>query len=113
MGLRESVQQAVESSKLEPRDRPAADLALTYAASIDDTGGECPECERHGGDLAKLGPLLLVALEALRMTPRARAAATKAVTNDKPAANQLDQLADRRLRRGQTADLDAAAEGSH
>lgn len=86
-----------------------AALALTYAAQIDDTGGECEECGRHGGDLTKLGPALLAALDALLLTPRARAAAKKAVSSDQPAANQLDVLATRRARKGRAEDLDAAA----
>lgn len=103
-----SVQEAAKAGGIGPRDRAALDLALSYAASIDDTDRECEQCGRHGGDLAKLGPALLAALEALRMTPRARAAATKAVTSDKPAANPLDQLAGRRARRGRPEDLDTA-----
>jgi hypothetical protein len=102
MSLRVSVQTALDAQPPESRDAAAAELALTYAGAID-----------SGGDMSKLGPPLLAALESLRMTPRARAAATKAVNDDKPAANPLDQLAGRRARRGRTPDLDAAAEGSH
>lgn len=52
-----------------PADKGTAALALHYAAAIDD-----------GGDLEKLGPLLLNALSAMLMTPAARAAAVKGVT---------------------------------
>jgi hypothetical protein len=103
-----SVKSAVEAGGIDLRDQAAVDLALTYAAAIDDVGGECPDCGRHGADLAKLGPALLAALEALHMSPRARAAVKKAVTDDKPAANPLDQLADRRAGRGRPQAVDTA-----
>jgi hypothetical protein len=78
----------------DPRDRATADLALVYAREIDE-----------GGDLTKLGPALLAALEALQLSPRAR----KAVKiDDKPAVNPLDQLAAARARKGGAASLDAA-----
>lgn len=96
MGLRESVQASV-SAIAEPRDQAAVDLALTYAAEID--SGE--------GDLTKLGPALLAALEALGLTPRAR----KAVKSDgqQPGANPLDQLAERRAGRGRPQAVDTVA----
>lgn len=97
MALREEVKAALDAEPPSARDRGAANLALTYATQIDD-----------GGDLAKLGPALLASLEALLLSPRARAA-VKAVSDDKPAANPLDQLAGRRARRGRTEDLDAPA----
>lgn len=112
MSLRESLHRGLNAAKVAEQDQPLADLALTYADSLDDTKGECETCGRHGGDLSKLGPALLVALEALHMSPRARAAVKKAVTDDKPAANPLDQLSERRSRRGRTEDLDPAATGS-
>ncbi|HEV8568704.1 MAG TPA: hypothetical protein VGQ92_16770 [Actinoplanes sp.] len=98
MSLRESVDAALGAGPIGPVDRAAADLALTYAGEID-----------AGGDLTKLGPALLTALEALHMSPRARAAAKKAVTDDKPVANPLDQLAAARTRKSRAADLDATA----
>jgi hypothetical protein len=79
-------------------DAAAAELALTYAQQIDE-----------GADLSKLGPALLACLDALLMSPRARAAAKKAVTTSEPAANPLDQLAAARSRRGRTPAVDAAA----
>jgi hypothetical protein len=78
----------------DPRDRATADLALVYAREIDD-----------GGDLAKLGPALLSALEALQLSPRARKAVK---TDDRPAGNPLDQLAAARARKSGTSNLDAA-----
>lgn len=90
-----------ESLASEPNgsvDAAARELALTYAQQIDE-----------GADLSKLGPALLACLEALLMSPRARAAAKKAVTSDQPAANPLDQLAERRAGRGRPEAVDAAA----
>lgn len=97
MGLRKSVSTSV-SAIADIRDQAAIDLALTYAERIDDDG-----------DLAKLGPALLAVLDALLLSPRARAAAKKAVTTSEPTANPLDDLAGRRARRGRPADLDATA----
>lgn len=71
---------------------------MVYARQIED-----------GGDLAKLGPPLLAAMEALHLTPRARAAAKKAVTIREPAASPLDELAGRRAGKGRAAPVDAAA----
>lgn len=90
------VQAALDAHPIEPRDAAAAELALTYARDID-----------AGGDLTKLGPALLASLEALGLTPRAR----KAVKADgqQPAANPLDQLAERRAGRGRPQGVDAAA----
>lgn len=85
------------------KDAAVAALALTYARQID--AGE--------GDLAKLGPPLLAALEALHLSPRARATASRGIKPDaKPVANPLDQLAARRAGKSRAPDLDAAAAGS-
>lgn len=76
------------------QDQAVVELALTYARDID-----------GGGDLTKLGPALLAALEALQLSPRAR----KAVKiDDKPAVNPLDQLAERRAGKSRGADSHAA-----
>jgi hypothetical protein len=111
MSVREEVEAALDHEPVSARDRATATLALTYAAAID--GHEpCEECGCHGcGDLAKLGPALLACLEALLMSPRARAAAKKAVTTSEPAANPLDQLAGRRARKSRAATVDPAVEG--
>lgn len=98
MSLREEVEAALAAQPVEARDAAAAELALRYAADID-----------MGMDLGKLGPLLLACLESLLMSPRARAAAKKAVTSEQPAANPLDQLAQRRAGRGRPQAVDAAA----
>lgn len=109
MSVSESVRAALDATEVDPRDQAAADLALTYAERIDGKV-RCQDCDGPvGADLTKLGPALLAALESLLMSPRARAAAKKAVTTSEPAANPLDDLAGRRARKGRTADLDAAA----
>lgn len=81
-------------SGVDDRDRAVAELALTYARDID-----------GGGDLAKLGPALLAALEALQLSPRARKVVK---ADDQPAISKLDQLAERRRARSAPA-VDAAA----
>lgn len=96
--LTQVVAEALAAAAVDPRDAAAAELARTYAADID-----------AGGDLVKLGPLLLATLEALLLSPRARNAAKKAVTNGQPAASRLDQLAARRAGRGRPQGVDTAA----
>jgi hypothetical protein len=96
MSLRESVQAALDAKPPESKDQAVADLALTYAENVD-----------GGGDLSKLGPPLLAALEALHMSPRARTG--KASTDDKPGTSPLDELRKRRARKSDPKDLDAAA----
>jgi len=93
--LAAAVKDALAARRVGAQDRAAAELALTYAAAID-----------AGGDLAKIGPALLSALEALQMSPRARAAGRKAGTGERPAANPLDQLAARRARKRPPKALD-------
>jgi len=89
---------ALAAAPIEPRDAATAELARTYARAID-----------RGADLTKVGPALLAALEALGMSPRARSAVRKAATDDKPSANPLDQLAERRLRLRPAAPVDTPA----
>jgi hypothetical protein len=98
MSVSEEVKAALDHEPVAARDRATATLALTYAAAIDD-----------GADLSKLGPALLACLESLLMSPRARAAAKKAVITSEPAANPLDALAERRSRKSRAEDLDATA----
>jgi hypothetical protein len=86
----------VETPK--PQDAAVAALALTYARRIDE-----------GEDLTKLGPSLLGALEALQMSPRARAAAQKGMTNGRPTDSRLDELRKRRARKHAAEAGDAAA----
>jgi hypothetical protein len=76
-----------------PRDAAVAALALTYAQAI-----------VAGGDLSKIGPALLAALEALQMSPRARGVKK----DDKPAPSPLDEIRDRRARKNRGADRNSA-----
>lgn len=92
------IREVIDAEPPAAQDAAVVELALTYACGID-----------AGGDLSKLGPALLACLEALHMSPRARNAARKAVTDDKPVANPLDQLAGRRARRGRAEGVDATA----
>lgn len=87
--LADVVQKALDSLDVDDRDQGAAELALTYARDID-----------AGGELTKLGPALLACLDALHMTPRARAAVRKAaeVTGAQP-ASPLDELQQQRRKR--------------
>lgn len=105
MGYRRagSLEQAVRSSlTAKPpaaSDRAVAELALRVAQAIDSDGAD-----------PKLAAALLAALEALQMSPRARAAAHRGEVKDVPAvANQLDQLAAKRARRRRTAPVDPGA----
>lgn len=80
-------------------DVATAELALVLAIAIDADGAD-----------PRLSTALLAALEALQMSPRARAQAHRGGVNDgKPTGNPLDQLAAARARKGRAADLDAAA----
>lgn len=83
-----------ELEPLDTRDRAVADLALKYAAAIDD-----PEAwaDKQRDPLAELGAKLLTALTALQMTPAARASAMKAAPG--PSASPLDELRRKRAER--------------
>lgn len=98
-----AVRRALAELTIAPADKAAAELALTYARRIDgirDDGGELVP-----GDLSKLGPPLLAVLEALGMTPRARAAQVKGAKDerqpepDRKPVNPLDELRQRREQR--------------
>lgn len=79
-------------------DSAAVELALKYAAELD-----------AGGDLVRVGPLLLSALEALQLTPRSRAAKG----GDDVGANPLDELRARRSARiNNTSAVDTATAGT-
>jgi hypothetical protein len=87
-GLLGALEEALGAAVAEPVDAGTIELARAYAGEID-----------SGGDLVKLGPLLLAALVQLRMTPAARMAVLKGgVTGDKP-ASKLDELRARRARK--------------
>lgn len=74
---------ALLAVEIELQDSAVSALALTYAQEID-----------GGAPLEKLGPPLLAALEALRMSPRSRAAAMKgAEKDDNPVASLRSKYA--------------------
>ena len=82
---------------LEPidvRDRATADLALAYAAGIDDP---MDWGDRQRDPLAELGPKLLACLTALGMTPQARKSATTPAA-ERP-SSPLDDLRRKRAER--------------
>lgn len=81
-------------------DYPLMEMVLKYAKTID-----------QGGDLQKLGPGYLNGLEALLLSPRARAAAMRGAKTGgtTPGASKLDELRARRSRKSGAADLDAAS----
>lgn len=85
MTLSETVAEALTSVDTDGVDQAAARLAETYAEQID-----------NGGDLSKLGPGLLAALESLGMTPRARRNAMKGASGVR---SPLDELRQRRADR--------------
>ena len=96
--LESSVRAALDERTSDPKDRAAEELAVTYAREID-----------LGGDVAKVGPALLACLTALLLTPAARASAMKGGTSDNKPTRRLDELHQRRARKGRAADLDSAA----
>ena len=94
MALVESVTAGLaELEPLDVRDQAVADLALKYAAAIDDDEGWK---DRLRDPLAELGPKLLAALTSLQMTPAARSAAVKGAKTDAPKRSPLDELRARR-----------------
>ena len=97
--LEASLREVGRQHEFSEMDLPLIELALSYAFAIDE-----------GGDLQKLGPPLLGALEALHLSPRARAAAMKGAKTNAPVSsgNPLDELRDRRARKSRAAHLDAA-----
>lgn len=94
MSLTDALDQALSEADHGNIDAAAVRLARTYAEQLDDATG----------DLAKIGPRLLDCLEALNLTPRARAKIMKGDANDGQPANPLDELRDRRKRRAATID---------
>lgn len=86
------------SAAAQGRDVGAVRLALLYAAALDHDGEPCERCGSPPPELVKLGPLLLAALEALCLTPRARSAPGAAPAGPAP-VSPLDQLRAERDRR--------------
>lgn len=103
----EALNDALAAVQLKPGDAAAVALARAYAAELDVK--TCPECDR-GGDLAKVGPLLLAVLTALGMTPAARKAVTgKGGTDASSGPSPMDELRQRRANRKRAASaVDAA-----
>ncbi len=88
-GLAGTLDACFDREPYQPKDSAVADLAMMYAEQID-----------QGGDIIRLGPLFLNALEALHMSPRARAVAKKGMKQNEPSAaasrDPIDELAKRR-----------------
>lgn len=96
--LEEAVRDALAVKPPNGEDAAIGELALLYARQIDE-----------GGVAEKLGPALLAALEALQMSPRARATVQKGAGDVRPGDGALDQLAQRRARKSDPPALDATA----
>lgn len=128
------VEQALRAVALVDQDAGTEALALHYAELIDDAAPAAkyaaalewlagvdvaPEDAKHVRAIttalarhsvaSDLGPKLLATLDALGLTPKARSAVSKGVSDDKPAANPLDELANARARKGRAESLDASA----
>jgi hypothetical protein len=91
MALSDSVDAALTEATTEAQDGGTVMLARYLAAAIDEAPDPIAALER-------LGPKLLAVLEALGMSPRARATAAKGATGG-PVGNPLDELRARRHRR--------------
>ncbi|MDM4721147.1 hypothetical protein QTQ03_16640 [Micromonospora sp. WMMA1363] len=103
--LEQSVRDALAArpvTEVDQRDTATAELALTYARDIDNGAAE----------LSKIGPPLLAALEALRLSPRARATGKGAKSDEPGNAGRLDELRARRARKSRTTPVDTAAGGA-
>lgn len=101
--VEEALRRALLEEEPARRDLATVELAMRYARAIDKGAGD-PMV------LAKVGPPLMVALEALHMSPRSRAVKAKGGVEgaaETPApVNPLDELANARARKGRTADMD-------
>jgi len=87
--LTAAVVDALAAVEVAPRDEAAAQLAIELAKRLD-----------AGGDAERLAPPLLATLEALQLTPRARARLAKGAANERPPQSPLDEIRQRRLQRG-------------
>lgn len=104
MTLRNRVDEALAGVELVPSDGAAVELARRYADAIDEAERRAEDPEYEGGDgLKEYGPKLLQALDALGLTPKARAAAMKAAGGGKGngtgGQNPLDEVQQQRARR--------------
>lgn len=92
-GLLPAVGKSLQEIQLKESDKVVAALLVRYANEID---------KGNLSTVARIGPLFLQACEALQMSPRARAQASKgSVTNAQPTApkSKLDELRSKRLER--------------
>jgi len=88
--LTTSLIESIDAIEVTDRDEALVHLAITYARMID----SLPE------SVARVGPQLLACLEALLMTPRARAAVMKGANDDqRQQLSPLDELRERRRSR--------------
>lgn len=98
MALTDAVKNALDELDPAKVDQATAELALTYASQID----------LGIGELEKLGPQLLTILDAMLMTPKARAAIVKGAKDERQ--SPLDELRARRAARQRDAEaVDSAA----
>lgn len=87
--LSDAVTAALGDLEIVPKDGGTVRLALVYAEAID----------ADPAQLSKLGPGLLSVLEALAMTPKARASILGKGVKDAPPRSRLDELRERRRAR--------------
>jgi hypothetical protein len=98
--LRTAVQAALDvRDDRDPRDLGAEQLALRYAALVDEAKGTADEVKVAGD----LGPKLLAALAALGLTPAARQEAVKGGPSGTEHRSPLDELRARRAARQHNA----------
>lgn len=106
--MADAVQAALTADPPAPADGATAALALLYARTIDDQG--------DAATVRDIGPKLLSALEAMQLSPRARALARihsltggKDLTDGAKPAGRLDELRQRRARKRDPQAVDAPA----
>lgn len=97
MAITPALNKALKQVDTATADAGTVELARAYAASIDSATEP----------LSNLGPKLLACLDALLMTPKARAAVVKG-GDDEEQPNPVDQLREKRRQRYAPA-VDAAA----
>jgi hypothetical protein len=97
--LQRAVTAAARAAKIGTRDKAALELARHYARLIDE-----------GDPVELLGPKLLAALDALVLTPKARANITKGLSHEPAKADPVDEIRARRAaRQHHAATLDPTA----
>lgn len=95
--IRDILDEALGSVATTPADAATVALARKYADLID-----------GDGDLIKVGPLLLAALTALGMTPKARTAVVP-TEGGSSGGSKADELRARRARRNSAPAVDPSA----